>query len=111
MNLPRIVSLLAVATLVVGVGGTAEAQDRRVKINNGAKQAIVHLYSWRVGSKRSNTDILQGRRISPGSSVTINFANSAGACEFNLRAVFANGTEQPTDDLDVCQVGELNYAE
>jgi hypothetical protein len=111
MNLQRVISLTAIAALVVCVVGAAEAQDRRVEINNGARQTIVDLYAWRVGSKRSNTDILQGRTIAPGSSVTINFANSAGACKYNVRAVFANGTEQPTDDLDVCQVGELNYTE
>jgi len=41
--------------------------------------------------------------------VTVNFASESGECEFDLRAVFDDGTVQTVEQLDTCAVGELSF--
>jgi len=107
----RITRFAAAAALVVSFAGAAEAQDRRVRITNGTSQSMTALHSARPGTNGWTPDILAGRRVAAGGAVTVNFRNSAGRCDFDVRAVFTNGTEQVIRNINVCEVGEMNYTE
>jgi hypothetical protein len=105
----RIMQLVAFAAICASLGGVAEAQDRRVKLTNSTGDDIVEVNAWRVGS-RSNANILAGRRIPSRGSVTVNFANATGACEYDIRVVFTGGGEVMNRNVNVCEVGELNLS-
>jgi hypothetical protein len=89
--------------------GAAQAQDKRVKITNTTHQPIVAFHSRRSGGAWTS-NVLAGRSIRPGGSLTINFG-AFDSCRFDIRAVFANGREEVGRNLDVCRVGSLKYSE
>jgi hypothetical protein len=88
----------------------AEAPDSRVRITNTTGESLVELYTSRAGARNWQTDVLGGRQVAPGAAVTVNFANGAGICEFDVRAVFGDGVEQVVEGLDACAVGEINFS-
>lgn len=85
-----------------------EEVDARVRITNGTGAPIAELFSARAGGGNWQP-ILGGRSVSPGASVTVDFENSANLCEFDLRAVFSDGTDQLVRDLDACTIGALTF--
>lgn len=82
--------------------------DARVRITNGTGAAIAELFSSRAGGGNWQP-ILAGGTVPPGASVTVNFENAARLCEFDLRAIFTDGTDQVVQNLDACTVGELTF--
>jgi hypothetical protein len=88
---------------------TAEAADSRVRISNDTPVSIAELYAS-PAEGGGEADVLGGRSIEAGAAVTVDFANAGGECEFDLRAVFEDGTVQTVEALDACAVGEIAFA-
>ena len=85
-----------------------EETDSRVRITNETESDLLELYASPPGASNGQ-DVLGGASVSAGEAVTVDFGNESGQCEFDLRAVFDNGTEQAVDQLDACAVGGLSF--
>ena len=97
------------ALALFGVMGPAlaDSYDRTVAIVNGTGATLVQIYGTAGGGWGANR--LRSGAIAPGASATISFEDGSGECRFNVKAVFADGTEKLNNDIDVCQTRRLQF--
>lgn len=100
---------------IVGVAavasGTAFAADRTLTVVNKTKSTMYAFYGSSVGAGTWEEDILGDETVAPGESIEIDMDDGTGACRFDVKAEFKDGTDIVQGDLDVCKVGELTLTE
>ncbi len=87
----------------------AEAVDRRVRIHNDTGMTLYKFYSTNTGSKKWGRDVMGSSTLPSGSAMVLNFDNAQGYCEFDFRAIFADGTELQRQGVNVCQMADYYY--
>lgn len=105
---------LAVSTLAlagcVDTGTTYYASsgaNRHVTVYNTSYTTITHFYGSRVGASTWEEDILGSSVIPAGAAVDINFDDGTGACYFDFKAVFADGSTAVEQGIDVCSTSSV----
>lgn len=87
----------------------AEAVDRRVRIHNDTGITLYKFYSTNTGSKRWGSDVMGSSTLADGGAMILNFDNKEGYCEFDFRAIFADGTELTRQGVNVCELADYYY--
>lgn len=101
--------LCAVATGFLIVSLPALAADRNVDVVNKTGKPITGFYASRVNQKSWEENIVKGDPIKPGETQPVDVDDSSGACKFDFKAVFADGTEAVNENVDVCSVSSVTY--
>lgn len=109
MNLGFRLAAALLASSVAMSAVVADALDRRVKIQNNTKFAIVEFYASNVGTNDWQEDILGSDVLRPGRAVTINIDDGTGYCKYDLKAVFEDGDEVVKNGVNVCEIGTFTY--
>jgi hypothetical protein len=104
-----LITALAALTMAATASAPAFAQDRRVRIVNNTGFTIVRFYGSNKGSKSWEEDILGADVLGPGQSVNINFDDGTGYCKFDFKAVFNDGEELVSKNINICEIGTYNY--
>lgn len=69
------------------------------------------IYASSVGARTWEEDILGEDMLEPGESVDIDMDDGSGACRFDLKAEFSDGSNTIQQNLNVCKVGEFTFTE
>jgi hypothetical protein len=102
----------AVLTAVSLLSATqASAEDRRVRIINETRHAIVKFYASSVASTGWEEDILGRDVLRPSQSVVINVDDGSGYCLYDFKAVFDDGDELVKSRVDVCKIESYRYTD
>ena len=102
---------LAAAAALVSVSGAADAasdgKNRVVKVENISNQSLNYLYASPITSKTWEEDLLGTERVlSRGESIDADIDNGTNECQFDLRAVMADGREVIRRNINVCAVSK-----
>ena len=81
--------------------------NRHVTVYNASYVSITHFYGSNVGSSSWEEDILGSSVIPPGGVVGINFDDGTGACLFDFKAIFADGSSAVEEGIDVCRTSSI----
>lgn len=81
---------------------TTDNANRHVSVYNASGVTITNFYGSRVGASTWEEDILGSSVIPSGSTVDINFDDGTGACLFDFKAVFADGSTAIEEGINVC---------
>ncbi len=84
-------------------------QDRHVTIHNDTSVAMTSFYGSNAGTNDWQEDILGTDVLPAGSSVTINFDDGSGYCNFDFRAVFRDGSSLIDTNIDVCTTSAVTF--
>lgn len=105
------VALLAAvpASAQKGAPGRGDQSDRHVRIYNDTSVVLREFYASNVGRSTWEEDILGTNVLRPGQSVNVNVDDGTGACVFDFKAVFSDGTSRVHNRIDVCRVHEHRY--
>jgi hypothetical protein len=101
--------LALVATLMLSA--PADALDRRVRIVNDSKHAIVGFFGTNVGVRDWSESLLGADSLKPGTSVVLDLEDDSGYCRYRFRAVFDDGVELVRQSVNVCEVGTYRYTD
>lgn len=101
----------AVFGVSIVVSGAVSAADRTVTVVNKTKSTMSAIYASSVGARTWEEDILGQDMLASGESVEIDMDDGTGACRFDLKAEFSDGTEAIQQNLNVCKVGEFTFTE
>jgi len=93
-------ALLLVAT-ASGANST-DGKNRKILVQNISSQTIRELYASPITSKTWEEDLLGSRTLGPNQSISANIDNGTNQCEYDLKAVRANGSEAIERDVNVC---------
>ena len=99
------------AAALVSVSGAAEAasdgKNRVVTVENISNQTLNYLYASPITSKTWEEDLLGDERVlSRGESIEANIDNGTNECQFDLRAVMADGKEVIRRNINVCSISK-----
>jgi hypothetical protein len=87
----------------------AFAADRNVDVVNNTSKSIKGLYASRVNQSSWEENIVKGDPIGPGETQPVDVDDGSGACKFDFKAVFSDGTEAVNENVDVCQASSITY--
>lgn len=109
-----LISLPAIAEppRIAAAGAPAPCRDgknRRVKMINDTRVAIHHLYGSNVGADDWQEDVLGEDVLGPGQTVTVNWDDGSCYCNFDFKAVFADGDTAIKRSINVCDVGNFRF--
>lgn len=83
--------------------------DRRVTIINSTNVSMREFYGSNAGANTWQEDILGSDTLSAGSSVSINFDDGSGYCNFDFKAVFVDGSSLINRNVDVCTTSSVEF--
>ncbi|MES2432697.1 MAG: hypothetical protein V4586_02605 [Pseudomonadota bacterium] len=109
MNTTLRLSLAALALAATTL--QAAAYDRTVRIHNDTGLALVKFQSTNSGASRWGNDVMGSSTLANGASMKLHFDNAQGYCEFDFKAVFADGTVLQKARVNVCETGDYYYTE
>lgn len=107
----RLLVLSAVLGISTAVSGAAFAANKTVTVVNKTKSTMSAIYASSVGTSSWEEDILGQDTLAPGESVEIDMDDGSGACRFDLKAEFSDGTEGVQENLNICKVGTFTFTE
>ena len=100
----------AAAAALVSVSSAADAasdgKNRVVTVENISNQSLNYLYASPITSKSWEEDLLGDRTLSRGQSIEANIDNGTNECQYDLRAVMADGREVIRRNINVCAVSK-----
>jgi len=101
---------IAAAAALVSVSGAADAandgKNRVVTVENFSSQSLNYLYASPITSKIWEEDLLGERTLARGESIEANIDNGTDECQYDLRAVMADGREVIRRNINVCAVSK-----
>jgi len=98
---------VAAALLVPSLAlASNDGKNRKVMIENISSQTLRELYASPVTSKTWEEDLLGQRTLTAGSSINATIDNGTNECNYDLKAVMANGREHIKRGVDVCRVSK-----
>jgi hypothetical protein len=77
-----------------------------VLIENISSQTLRELYASPVTAKTWEEDLLGQRTLTAGSSINATIDNGTNECNYDLKAVMANGREHIKRGVNVCAVSK-----
>ena len=106
-------TLVALAAGVVAFSvGTAAFADanKKVKIINETRHAMVEFHASGVGTNDWEEDILGQDTLGVGNSVTVNFGTD-DICLYDFLGVFDDGDKVEKHRINVCEISSFRFTE
>ncbi len=108
------VGLLALSACETGgsyvASGGGDSRNRVVTINNTTGMTMTHFYASNSNMTTWGPEQLGRSTVLPsGRSTTINFDDGTGACIYDFKARFSNGSELEKFGVNVCVISNYNY--
>lgn len=91
----------------------AETGPRReVEVMNDSELELRELYLWPPGAREEGADRLGNAVVPPGETFRLRLrGESARGCAFELRAVFADDSEERRERLDLCRAPRIAFGD
>jgi hypothetical protein len=96
----------ALASLSTVADASSDGKNRVVVVENISNQSLNYLYASPISSKTWEEDLLGERTLSRGQSIEANIDNGSNECQYDLRAVMADGREVIRRNINVCAVSK-----
>ncbi|HZH09175.1 MAG TPA: hypothetical protein VEZ24_02260 [Microvirga sp.] len=104
-----ITMLAAASLLAMGVLGTASAANRHVDIVNDTGRTMEEFYASATNTDDWEEDILGKDTLAHGEVFDVDIDDGSGACKFDFKAVFTDGTSHVMRAVDVCTISRFTY--
>jgi hypothetical protein len=102
---------LTAGAVMISLGATAFADaDKKVRIINETRHAMVQFHASRVGTKSWEEDILGQDTLPVGGSVRVNFGTD-DYCLYDFLGVFDDGDKVEKYRINVCEIDTFRFTE
>lgn len=91
------------------ISSSNASANRVVTIQNATGQTIWRFYGSRASTSSWEEDILGSNVLSNGSASNIDFDDGTGACIFDMKAEFRDGSSKVLSDVNVCTVSSVTF--
>jgi hypothetical protein len=108
-TLKIIATLAATGLFVVSALTAASAANRHVDVVNSTGKTMSEFYASNSGADDWEEDILGKDTLEDGEVFEINIDDGSGACKFDFKAVFDDGSSHVRRGVDVCTISKFTY--
>jgi hypothetical protein len=106
----KIITALAVTGFfAVSAFTAASAANRHVDIVNETGKTLTEFYASATGTDDWEEDILGEDTLANGEVFDIDIDDGTGACKFDFKAVFTDGSSHVRRAVDVCRISTFTY--
>jgi hypothetical protein len=106
----KITATFAVAGFfAVSAFTTASAANRKVDIVNETGKTLTEFYASNTGTDDWEEDVLGSDILDVGEVFEIDIDDGTGACKFDFKAVFTDGTSHVRRAVDVCSISTFTH--
>ncbi len=106
----KIIATLAVTGfLAVSAISAASAANRHVDITNATGMTMAEFYASATNADDWEEDILGSDTLADGEVFDVDIDDGTGACKFDFKAVFTDGTSHVRRSVDVCSISKFTY--
>jgi hypothetical protein len=88
---------------------TATAANRHVDIINATGKTMAEFYASATNADEWEEDILGSDTLANGEVFDVDIDDGSGACKFDFKAVFTDGTSHVRRAVDVCAISQFTY--
>jgi hypothetical protein len=99
----------SLATVAAVLAGQVFAEGRQMLIINDTEFEIVQLFGARKGLDEWGNDLLDGMPITAFAERSVDFEDGSGYCLFDIRAIFDDGEELVSEDINICDLTMFTY--
>jgi hypothetical protein len=106
----KITTILAAAGFfAVSAFTAASAANRHVDIVNETGKTLSEFYASATDADDWEEDILGSDTLADGEVFDIDIDDGSGACKFDFKAVFTDGTSHVRRGVNVCSISKFTY--
>ena len=106
----KILTTLAVTGFfAVSAFSAANAANRHVDIVNDTGMTMAEFYASATGTDDWEEDILGSDTLANGEVFDVDIDDGSGACKFDFKAVFTDGSSHVRRSVDVCSISTFTY--
>jgi hypothetical protein len=109
LTLKIIATLAVTGFFAMSAFTAASAANRHVDIVNETGLTMSEFYASNTGADDWEEDILGSDTLDVGDTFEIDIDDGTGACKFDFKAVFTNGTSHVRRAVDVCSISTFTY--
>lgn len=105
----NIFAFAAAAAVTMSAATSSAASDgknRKVEVENLSSSTLRELYASPISAKTWEEDLLGKRTLTPGQTIEANVDNGTTECQYDLKAVMADGKEHVKRGVNVCAIGK-----
>lgn len=106
----KITTILAAAGFFAVSAFTASAANRHVDIVNETGKTLSEFYASATDTDDWEEDILGSDTLANGEVFDIDIDDGSGACKFDFKAVFTDGTSHVRRGVNVCSISKFTYS-
>ncbi|KIC41128.1 hypothetical protein RA27_10865 [Ruegeria sp. ANG-R] len=102
------------AALVLGalaVHSPAQAEDLEFLLYNDSSSDLVEFNISPASSGDWENDLLEGGYLAPGYEIGVDIADGLTTCIYDIRGIFADGSEAEDFGLNLCDLGEYTFTD
>ncbi len=104
-----ITSLIVAGFLAVSAFSAANAANRHVDIVNDTGMTMAEFYASATGTDDWEEDILGSDTLANGEVFDVDIDDGSGACKFDFKAVFTDGSSHVRRAVNVCSISTFTY--
>jgi hypothetical protein len=93
------------------VAFTDTGPAREVEVQNDTDLALRELYLSPPGSREAGRDRLGNETVAAGDSFRLRLRGAANPCVFDLRAVFADDSDERRERVDLCRARRIGFGD
>jgi hypothetical protein len=94
------------AAATTASSASSDGLDRHVMVQNMSSQTLMQLYASPVTSDNWEEDMLGSQVLAAGASINANLDNGTNECNYDLKAVMADGKEYIHNAVNVCATSQ-----
>lgn len=95
--------------LTASAFSAAHAANRHVDIVNDTGMTMAEFYASATGTDDWEEDILGSDTLASGEVFDIDIDDGSGACKFDFKAVFTDGSSHVRRAVNVCSISTFTY--
>lgn len=99
------------AVLGLALATPSMASVRTVTVHNKSKDVMVAFYASNTGTSSWEEDILGADVLASGDSLDVDIDDGTGACRFDLRADYQDGSKAIQENFNVCTESSITFTD
>lgn len=102
-----IAGFAAVTAIATPTSAAPDGKNRKVTVVNVSSQTLKELYASPITSNGWEEDLLGTRTLAAGESIVANVDNGTDQCNYDLKAVLADGKAIEQRNMNVCSISKF----
>ena len=101
----------ALVLAALAVHSPAQAEDLEFLLYNDSSADLVEFNISPASSDNWEENLLAGGYLAPGYEIDVDIADGLTTCVYDIRGVFADGSEAEDYALNLCDLGEYTFTD